>query len=102
MTVIGNPTKTSDGSMGGKFDPPWPRLFYSRRWAKAAESTKGSHAITAAAFLFRWVDGLDQLCIQHDLGVVSEELRDGAAGLSVGGGGVEGFLGRARNIGGGV
>jgi len=44
---------------------------------------------------------LDELGVEQDFGVVGEELGDGAAGLGVGGGLVEGFLGGAGNAGGG-
>ena len=43
----------------------------------------------------------DQLCVQFDLGVVGEELRNRAAGLGVGSGLVESLLGSAGNLGGG-
>ena len=43
---------------------------------------------------------LNQFGVEHDLGVVGEQLGDGAAGLGVGGGFVEDFLGGAGNAGG--
>ena len=44
---------------------------------------------------------LDQLCVEGDLGVVGEELRDRAAGLSIGRSLVKDFLRCAGNAGGG-
>src|SRR5580692_9244293 len=44
---------------------------------------------------------LDQLGVEGELGVVGEELRDGAAGLGIGGGLVEDFLGGSGNACGG-